>query len=265
MPVHLYDSVLVVDPVTGQPYDGSSEDFCYVLGNDLGPVNSYVVTAANPLPPNTVQYGAITPGGTNYSLVAGKWVPKSVDVVLNVKIPASGMVFIRQHIDDGLKGPLVDVTGDGVRDSLFYGKGTGDNATNALTGAILIPENTEHPFSVTFDPMGDNLPGSVSIYNDNVFKKNTGVAGRITDENGDGVEGKQVNLYAGSSASGPVIGSGISDEAGWYIITYKHTGKAAQYTVQLVPAGAAVTSPNPVEITLKSNGFAEVLFEVDLP
>jgi hypothetical protein len=72
----------------------------------------------------------------NYPTVKTGYLPslKTTKVELEVVIPESGFAFIRQHMDDGLKGPAVDVNGDGILDNISYGKDSAENATILPTG-----------------------------------------------------------------------------------------------------------------------------------
>jgi hypothetical protein len=60
----------------------------------------------------------------DYPTVKTGYLPslKTNKVELEVVIPESGFAFIRQHMDDGLKGPYVDVNGDGVQRRYFLRK-----------------------------------------------------------------------------------------------------------------------------------------------
>ena len=57
---------------------------------------------------------------------------------------------------------------------------------------------------------------------------------------------------------GTVVKSGTTDNDGFFTLVYKHTGKAAQYTVKLgAPYNLSKT------VTLKANGWTSVIFDVD--
>jgi uncharacterized protein YfaS (alpha-2-macroglobulin family) len=87
----------------------------------------------------------------------------------------------------------------------------------------------------------------------NEFKKNPGSAGSIT-QNGTASpkSGVKVQLIGPNKA---VVGTAISDSDGVWVITYKHTGKEASYTVKLPDFGLKQI------ISLKANGFVIVNFE----
>jgi len=52
------------------------------------------------------------------------------------------------------------------------------------------------------------------------------------------------------------VAEGISDQDGYYMIVYKHKGKAATYTVKLAGTGCTQTK----SALLKGNGYDEVNF-----
>ena len=56
------------------------------------------------------------------------------------------------------------------------------------------------------------------------------------------------------NAGGTVVATGVTDKDGFYALIYKHTGKAANYTVKLGNVSKVVT--------LKANGWAEVDYDV---
>ena len=206
---------------------------------------------------------------------------KTRKVQLEITIPSTGFAFIRQHMDDGLKGPYIDVDGNGVADDIAYGKDGADNALNPNTGAILIPEMFNHPFGMwgfncstanpgcSIDPAGPNLfiSGGASIKNDNQYQKNVGVSGGVL-YNGAAVAGITVQLSLGST----FIGAAVTDSSGLYSIAYKHTGNTADYTVKLVNpltnatvlSGGGTISGMPgsttKSVTMKSNGSVIVNF-----
>jgi hypothetical protein len=85
------------------------------------------------------------------------YLPIHETVLLELEIPidADGYVYVNQHLDDGLKGPDVDVNGDGLVER--YGKNTNEDAADPLTGLILIPELEDHTFKVCTGWAGDPL------------------------------------------------------------------------------------------------------------
>jgi len=255
-PIHVYDGVGLKSSTGGA---ATPMDFCFVPGNETKSIDKYVVlTSTNPAANTKPYYPSLTVPGTGY--------PGTVTTEFDVTIPATGFAYINQHLDDGLKGAKVDLTGDGVADTLVYAMNN-DNAlyptsSGANLGKILVPELFKHVFGVLWSG-GATGGGEDSIYNDNEFKKNTGVAGRVTtNATGDGLAGQTVSLYMGTSASGTPVATAITDADGWYTLGYKHTGKEAPYTVKVTSkpnqAAAPPLTANPAAVTLKANGFVQV-------
>jgi 5-hydroxyisourate hydrolase-like protein (transthyretin family) len=59
-------------------------------------------------------------------------------------------------------------------------------------------------------------------------------------------------------STGEPVGSAVSDDDGFYQISYKHTGKAALFKVTIVLGSFTQTQ----EVTLKANAFFQVDFDV---
>ena len=184
-----------------------------------------------------------------------------------ITIPASGFLYINQHLDDGLKGPHVDIDAgsgdpdeDGVDDR--YAKYLDDDAVDPATlsdtdPTILMPELADHDFSMSATVNGDPpQEGDDTVQNDNEFKKNPGVAGRVTlgtTASGAPVEvsdAVQIDLWnpAGDhvgSCDGKVgkkgedtgesecFGFDLTDSDAWWQIIYKHKGKPAMFTIDV--------------------------------
>jgi hypothetical protein len=169
---------------------------------------------------------------------------------ITVTVPPSGFIFIAIHLDYGLKG------------SLNYG-GSNNNAVAFSSIATpplkyLIPDLADHTFSVS-----GAQTGSSTAENVNSFKKNPGVGGLVENANTlSGIGGATVTLKKGGQA----VGTAITDSDGWYQISYKHTGKAADFQVILssVP-GKAASYTQTTTVTLKANAYFQVDFDVPFP
>jgi hypothetical protein len=160
---------------------------------------------------------------------------------VTVTVPASGFVFLAIHLDYGLKG------------STGYNRNSVDDATAcANTAAILVPNNQSYTFSVGGEA---NANSTVSSYN--TFKKNPGTGGLAQSQTTTfSVPGATATL---KDTKGTVLGTGVTDQDGWYLINYKANGKATTYYLTLTPpkgSGSAQTKA----ITLKANGYVEVDF-----
>ena len=148
----------------------------------------------------------------------------------------SGSAYINIHLDYGLKG----TTG--------YTKDAGNNAVDYLSlSTILIPDLHDYIFS-------DNQGGSTTIENNNVFKRDPGFAGLVTDANQISVEGVKVEIY---KPDGKLLQTVYTDQDGWYMYQYKHTGKAMTYTIKL-PAYAEQVKT----VSLKANQLVTVDFQI---
>ena len=146
---------------------------------------------------------------------------------------SSSLVYLNLHLDYGFKG-----TGG-------YAKGgpSGNDAVDITnTGTVKIADLTPYTF-------GNGL-SSDTVYNENAFKKNPGVGGRAFDKN-------SLNAKAGlpvvvKDASKKVIANTVTDEDGWFMASYKYTGKPTTF---YVTCGGVTKS-----IAMKSNGFVVVEF-----
>jgi len=181
----------------------------------------------------TLKYDATSSVGT-----------QSLDV--EVEIPASGFVYLSIHLDYGLKG------------ARGYSADTSANARNAAGDTILIPNLADHTFAVS-----DGQDDETTVENMNVFKKNPGVGGLVvtaasTNPDQPPFQGATVQLKKGKT----LVGTAQTDEDGWHIINYKHTGKAADFNVVLsnVPGKPGYTETK--KVTLKANAYSEVNFEL---
>ncbi len=242
-PIHVYDSVSVV------PKPG--DNYCFVPGAELQPIGEYIYLKDYNVAFGDSGYSASSP----YSSVKTQTI--EFDVTIPGTGPGTGYLYINQHLDDGLKGPQVDQNGDGINDYSRYSQGSNSNGLWPATSLIVLPENAEHEFQVYFTGTPTPTPtyANDSIRNDNSFKKDPGVGGLVTSGGvlQIPVVGQHVELHFGS-ATGPLVGTAITDSEGYYGILYKATGKTAgTYTVVLVgpPHGGPTQT-----VTLKSNGVA---------
>jgi len=151
-----------------------------------------------------------------------------------------GLAYINMHLDYGLKG----TTG--------YSKNYQDDAVEAGDSSnILIPQLQPYYF-------GDSTGNGDEVYSENVFKRIAGIGGLVLADNGDPAPNIAVEIY---DPHGMPITTVLTDQDGWYVLQYKHTGKASLYTVtlpDLLPAYDLTQT-----VTLKSNGYVNVDF--DLP
>jgi hypothetical protein len=247
MPVHIYDGALVhVNGCFVPPTDGEALGLRITLGDWVNGNFS----GGGVFCPKVVGPG---PNGNEADNFCTMQIP--------VTIPESGQVYVNIHLDYMLKGTQLDVNPvDTFVDR--YDKAANLDAlvnTPDNTGDVALPNCREHRFCHTgeIQTLGacDSLPpeSSSAVYNANEFKKIAGVFGRLTS-GVDGVVGTLVQLKRPSQANA-VVAFGTSDADGYYLLAYKHTGKAEIYNVVL-PNGQSFP------VTLKANGWAEMNFSL---
>jgi hypothetical protein len=171
---------------------------------------------------------------------------------VGVMIPASGQAYVNLHLDYGLTGPHVDACSDGVADRYdskavtdgFDALENRDGSDNG-TGDLIIPNCQDYVFA--HDCPSATCVGSDTVSSLNDFKGIAGIIGQtmLADE---GVSGLKLRLMNGST----VLATGSTDADGFYLLGYKHKGKAASFTVEI--AGSNMKQ----DVTLKANGYAEV-------
>jgi hypothetical protein len=88
-----------------------------------------------------------------------------------------------------------------------------------------------------------------------------GVFGRVYDtDTGDGFVPKPT-VTLSPKGGAPVVGPLSADDDGYYLLEYKHKGKPALYTVEVV--GVPGCDPYQQDVTLKGNGYCLVDFKAD--
>jgi hypothetical protein len=85
----------------------------------------------------------------------------------------------------------------------------------------------------------------------NEFKGIAGVIGQTMLAD-DAATGRQLRLLKGTT----VVATGTSDADGFYLLNYKHKGKAENFTAEIV--GSKLKQV----VTLKANGYAEVNWDL---
>ncbi len=136
------------------------------------------------------------------------------------------------HLDYGLKSTTGYVPN---------GENHAVDADDEVT--VLIQNFGSYEFSVS-----GSQTDSRTIQNVNDFKKIPGFGGLVMDEV-DPVEGVTVEIFL----DGTLLGTATTDEDGWYMFAYKHTGKPVEFTVILDGMDASGT--------LKANKFIEINFD----
>ncbi len=172
--------------------------------------------------------------------------------------PASELVYVNMHLDYGLKGHNTDMNPmDGMADRYDAGANVTTGGYDALqnnatqNGPVAVADCT--PYQFTQDNGGTF---SDTVYNRNAFKKIAGAMGNVqTSSNGNGLAGLPVSLFRNST--GAIVASGYTDLDGYYLLNYKHTGKAESFTVIIGSGPSAVWKV----VQLKANAWAEVSYD----
>ncbi|MEM2294046.1 MAG: hypothetical protein QXX41_12295 [Nitrososphaerota archaeon] len=133
-----------------------------------------------------------------------------VEITVNGPVPESGLVYVTIHLDYGLKK------------TVGYTPDSDKNAEKPIGTEVIV-----NYASYTFEVSGD-LTDSQTIQSVNVFKRDPGFAGIVTDSEGNPSAGVEVKIYG---PDGKLLATVETDEDGWYFFNYKHTGKAATYTI----------------------------------
>jgi len=258
-PVHLYDAEDI----------GVNANYCFRDSGQQLPINgiafpatiTYADWAAGALPKS----GSAN-GGYSYSVdcdspAAGS-LPNELGhectVTVDFPMPQSGKAYVNMHLDFGTKGAgtnfnPVDTTVDRY-----------DQGANVCTGdqsyfnAMKNVAPTATPFDVAlatchayeFSHTGPQN-GSDTVANVNSFKKINGVFGQaLSSSNG----APWPNVPVSLKLNNQIVASGVTDQDGYYALNYKHTGKAANFTVTIGNVSKVVQ--------LKANGWAEVSYDV---
>jgi hypothetical protein len=159
-------------------------------------------------------------------------------------VPATGNLFVTIHLDYGLK-PTLGWSKVGLNDAQHSEFAVG-------SGTVILhdtPVYEEYRFAFTDGAAVEEE----RIHSTNVFKSNPGVNGVVL-QTGTGTPRAGVRVELRGAAN-KLVGSATTDADGFFMIVYKHKGKATDFTVLLPEFGVSQT------VRLKANGFAVVPFE----
>jgi hypothetical protein len=194
---------------------------------------------------NTGSCGCLFPVNditSQFTITINNGYPDAKDTTITVSSKgtyAGSFVYINVHMDYGLKKNIGDLNKNGNSD-----------ATSEDLSVIKIHNNNPYLFSVSG-------PGSFAstdtIYNVNVFKRDPGFGGLVLNANGDPVAGVKVQIY---DSSNKLLATVYTDEDGFYMYNYKHTGKAATFTIKLPTYNLKQS------VTVKANSFALANFQL---
>jgi hypothetical protein len=164
-------------------------------------------------------------------------------------VPATGLVYVTIHLDYGLK--KVSGWQQASNGTTAQGPDTNLDGTPDGLGGGPIYIASPQPYEFGFNGGGSTHAFTPSSCNK--FKKNPGVNGNtLAAVTGSPVPSVRVQLFG---PTGALVMTTTSDLDGFYMFTYKHKGKTANYTVKLPDLGKQKT------VTLKANGYARADFE----
>jgi hypothetical protein len=240
------NAIQVHDSYTMTTINGVS---CFVPGPDITTSGGYTVDTAG---------GTVSSSGREI-VVLNDYATKNygpcpascTTVTVSGNIPATGLLYVTIHLDYGLKdtggyskatdsaGCAPNPDGDDI-DAISSGTGSNPGAHNICDGQ-------GYTFSFT-----DGDSGSTTVSQRNVMKKNPGVGGLALKPDKTAVAGAQADVYIAGKKAGTVT----TDEDGWYMWTYKYTGKRVALMVKLPAFNLTQNSE------IKSNAFVQVDFVV---
>jgi hypothetical protein len=222
MPIHVYATYNVVKNDVG---------YCLIPG-DQAP--GFEIHTAG---------GTPSPSGAE-TIVIGDYTPplESATTLVTVTgwMPDTGQLAVTIHLDYGLKR------------SANWSK-LGGAALDLALGVTLDPCQT---YTFAFLESNGGSRESKSANSVNEFKRNPGFGGLVHAPpalNDQPVSGVKIEAF---TQSGLKIGESITDQDGAYLITYKHTGKAAYFWVKCPAYGKAQA------VNIKANGFGFAEFVV---
>jgi hypothetical protein len=164
-------------------------------------------------------------------------------IPVTLAVPPSGVVYLAISIDYGL-----------TKSSGYINNSHDDAGDYAHPTRVLIPNHGSYTFSV-----GGAQTAATSIQNDNSFKQIPGVGGLVQHKGT--LTPVPRSLVILSNAKRIPIGFAVTDEDGFYMIPYKHTGKAATFYLLIATPPPAVYTAKQTT-TLKANAFVRVDFLV---
>jgi hypothetical protein len=180
--------------------------------------------------------------------------------LIDLEFPESCQLYVNLHLDLAWKGPQTDLNPrDGIPDryepDTFAGASPWGTYHMWKKGTEIraVTDCKDYNFSHLEDSTSTGFTDRVQ--NLNVVKKPAGVYGVVEISSAEeGVAGVPLSLIHPTNG---VVATGETDEDGYYLIEYKHKGKATIYTVQLEDGSQLKGA-----VTLTGNGFAELNFDL---
>jgi hypothetical protein len=234
VPVHVYEDF-------DTAYCPDCDRECFV---QIGELTGFDIWGTN----------TVTPSGA-YGIALSDYSPQNFGsfAVLSVKgtVPETGLIYVTIHLEYGLK----QTAGYAKNSLTLAATGVGlDGILGTSDDILTIPNFQAYEFAWN-SGSGWTEP---TIESENAFKKDPGFAGLVTDVNGDPVAGAVIHIFR-SDAVGSVWVV-ITDQDGWYMYSYKYTGKPTKFTIKETTyrgfAGAQV------EVWVKSNSMNIVNFNI---
>ncbi len=174
-------------------------------------------------------------------------------------VPDTGIVYLNIHLDYGLKTTVG--WSKYAAPSSHCPVGNPLDVDDAKDGnGALICNFATYAFSVSAVDGSGTQTDSQAVQSENVFKKNPGVAGLVLDASGTPIEGVKVQVCIGSTC----FDAGKTDEHGFYMWSYKYSGKPTTITVklQILDSHGNLLESSETSFIFKSNGFAAVTFHL---
>ena len=159
--------------------------------------------------------------------------------------------YVNIHLEYGLKAIGGWFKGNGAP---TCPGSTGNDAIHMFSPFWKICDKADYSFSVSEVGVLGPWLDTQTVQNMNAFKHDPGFAGFVIDKISlNGVQGVKVEIY---NPKGSLIGTVYTDEDGYYMFSWKHTGKAAFYKVMLPEHGQSML------VLMKPNTFVYVNFKI---
>ena len=190
-----------------------------------------------------------TPGaGSTHTFIIRGLTPEN-----NPMMAGEGMVYLRMHLDFGLKH--TEPWNRGVDNTDPENPVVTDDAVSSTADTshpgieVTIWDNSAFQFSKDDQQVP---PNSDTIFKFNDFKKIQGAVGLALNSFENPIQGATVEFYKDDE----MVGSIETDENGYYYIDYKHKGKRTDFTIKLLEYGLEHTEE------MKANKFILYIFNV---
>jgi len=129
----------------------------------------------------------------------------TVTITVTGSIPATGVLFVNVHLDYGLK-------------TMFFAMNTHNDATDptSTSGAVLIPQGASYAFTASVS----GQTTSQTVTSTNRFVQDPGIAGVVTDLNGNPRPNLLVQLF---DSNHNLVGMTFTDQDGFFSFTINLT------------------------------------------